>query len=195
MEGAGVRRAVPEEAEDDAIRPLEVFREGGAGGDRNVAGNDAGGAQVPPTDVRDMHGAAAAATVAGGLAEQLRHHGVPVRLALRLGFGHQIPHRAAVTVAAMGAGDQVAAGDGGDSARGHRLLARREVRGTLERTLAEQLIDALFELADLAHGAEVIRQLLAGVSTLSHRLGQRGLRQRREMGIGDHGTRLAPKTG
>ena len=66
MEVAGVGGAVAEEAEHDSVAVLQLLGQRGAGGDGDVAADDAGGTQVALLHIGDVHGAAAAHAVAGG---------------------------------------------------------------------------------------------------------------------------------
>jgi hypothetical protein len=60
--------------EHDAVRAVVVERQRRAGGDRQLAADDAPAAEEAAIDVEQVHRAAVPAGDSGGLAEQLRHH-------------------------------------------------------------------------------------------------------------------------
>ena len=135
--------AVAEEADHDAVEALHLVGQRRAGGDRDAARDDAVGAEVAGGDVGDVHRAAAAAAVAGLLAEQLGHHLLEVGA---LGD--------AVAVAAVGRGDRVVGAQGEAGAGGRGLLADREVHGAVHQAAGEQVVDGLLEAADAPHGPD-----------------------------------------
>src|SRR3989304_418894 len=107
MEGASIRSAVAEKAQDDLFGGLELLSQSSPDCNREVAAYDASGAQVPVLDIRNMHRAAFPFAVPTRAAEHFSHHLVVMRL---LGFGCTgdfIPMCMGVTMTAMGAGDQV----------------------------------------------------------------------------------------
>ncbi len=99
----------------------------GAGGHRDVAAHDAGGAQVALLHVGDVHRATPAQAVAGLAAAQLGHHLVIVFLLGLFGLGDDCAPGVAVPVAAVGAGDQIVVAQDRDGADGDGLLAGVEV--------------------------------------------------------------------
>ena len=105
----------------DSAAPVAI---GDPGADDAVGAQDA---QLRPGDV---HGAALALAVAGGLAVQLGHHAA---------------HLAAlgddVAVAAVGAGDVVVVVEGGAHADRHRLLAQVQVHEAGQLAGGEQVLD------------------------------------------------------
>ena len=107
MKVAGARSAVAKEAEDDPVGALHRLGQPCAGGHRDVAADDAGRAQVALLHIGDVHGPPPPEAIAGLTAAQLGHHLVIVLLLGFLGLGDGRPPRVAVTVAAVGAGDQV----------------------------------------------------------------------------------------
>ena len=73
MERADVHRAVAEVADGDALALLVAQRVRGAGGEREVAADDAVAAVEAVLDVEEVHRAALPFREAGGLAEELGH--------------------------------------------------------------------------------------------------------------------------
>ena len=72
--GAHVHRAVAELADHGLLLAATDHGEREAGGDRQLAGDDAPAAVEAAVDVEQVHRAAAAVRAAVGAAEQLRHH-------------------------------------------------------------------------------------------------------------------------
>ena len=110
-----------------------------------------------PVRVSDVHRAALAAAVAGGLAEELGEHAVDGRA-----LGQ------AVAVPAVGAGDVVVPAQGFADADGDGLLADVQVRqpGHFRRDV--QLVDLLFEEADLQHLLVQVQPVLDVKGWLGH---------------------------
>ena len=112
MERALVGGAVAEEADGHPAGAERLGGERRAAGQRDAAADDAVGAEHPFVDVGDVHRAALALADAGRLAHQLGHHAGDVDA---LGD--------AVTVAAVGRGDEVVVGQVGADADRDGLLA------------------------------------------------------------------------
>ena len=78
MKGALVGGAVTEEGHGDVFPVLHLDGQAAAGGDGDATAHDGVSAQIALGEVGDVHRAAAALAVAGGLAHQLRQG--PVQL-------------------------------------------------------------------------------------------------------------------
>jgi hypothetical protein len=143
--------AIAEEADDHLAALAQADGGAGAGGDADAAADDAVGAEDAGVEVGDVHGAALALAVAGGLAKQLRHHQVE---AAALGD--------AVAVAAVGAGDVVLGAQRGAGADGDGLHADVGVGGAADQAFHEELDDLGVEVADRPHLAVEVDEQLAG---------------------------------
>ena len=159
MECAGGACAVAEECDGDLAVLAELGAESRAGGDGDAGADDAVGAQVAEFDVGDVHGAALAAAVAGGTAEEFGHHLVHARA-----LGN------AVAVAAVGAGDEVAVVQGGADAGGGGFLPDVEVQGAAHLGRAEGFFGGFFEAADAPHDPVDPAKLVVG-ELLQHAVG------------------------
>ena len=122
MPGAHVHRAVAELAEDRLRAALAHEREREAGGDRQLAGDDAPAAVEAALDVEQVHRAAAAVRAAVGAAEQLGHDGLGRDAA-----------REREAVAAVAGDEQVVRLERVHGADGGGLLAGREVAVAADR--------------------------------------------------------------
>ena len=132
MEAAGVGRAVAEIDRDhvaflarDQRRPER---------ERDRAADDAGRRHQPPAHVHDVHGAAAAAAIAGVLAGQLRHQQVGIGAA-----GEEMSVRAVRAV------EVVALAQGRGDADGDAFLADADMDEAAQLLAVAQLDHALFE--------------------------------------------------
>ena len=133
--------AVTEESHGEVVLlALHLLGQGGAGGDGDAAGHDGVGAQVALGEVSDVHGAGAAAAVAGVTAHHLGQG-----LAQVAALGH------AVAVAAVGGGDVVLVGHVGADGCGDCLLAQVQMDGAVDLVGAEQIPGGFLEVADLQH--------------------------------------------
>src|SRR5690606_25092074 len=132
----------------------DADRVGGAHRDRDAGSDHAVGAEHADREVGNVHRAAAAAAVAGGLAEELLEHAGDVR-----------PLGDRVSVAAVGGREVVARTQVRTHARRHRLLPGGQVQGAThgdagvlllaegrDTALARDLRGVL-ERADAAHRA------------------------------------------
>ena len=119
VEHALMGGAIAEEGQRDSAVFLVLGAERGAGGQRDARTHDAVGAQDTQVGVSDVHGAALALVGTGGLAVQLRHHGLGV---------HALGD--AVAVAAVGAGDVVIGIQRRAAANRHRFLTQTQVQET-----------------------------------------------------------------
>ena len=149
MEGADVRRRVPERRDRHLVGSAHLRRPGTPRGDRQTAPDDAGRADEADAHVAEVHGAAAAATHARLTPEQLGEEAGQVD-ALR-----QRP-----PVPAVGRRQVVVGRQLGAEADGHRLLADAEVRRAVDEALVQQPADRLLAAADQEHEPVVGRQLL-----------------------------------
>ena len=172
--------AVAGEAAHHAVVAEVAAGQGRAGGDRHAAADDGVGAEMADGKVGDVHRAAAAATIAFVLAEQLADRPVDMLFERRLdqllaavgaAAGHArakrlFIHRAdgdgalgqALAVAAVGAGDVVGDAQRRAGAGGRSFLADRDVRRAAIIVIANgivsagtQLDDHLLEFADDQH--------------------------------------------
>ena len=113
--------------------------------DGNAAGHNAVGPQHADAEIRNMHGAALALTVAGPLPVQFRHHAVEVR-----------PLGNTVTVAAVGTDDLVVPVEGCAYTHRYRLLADVAVHYTVDLACLKIVRGALLKAADGLHSAQYI---------------------------------------
>jgi hypothetical protein len=150
-ERALVRAAVARERDRDLIRPLHAGRESHAAHERRTAADDPVGAQHALGEVGDVHRPALAVAEAGRLAVDLGHHPLDVAAL-----------RDRVTVAAVGAGHVVVRPEVRAHARGDRLLAGVQVHEAGDLPRRELAVQALLELANRAHDAVGLEQLLPG---------------------------------
>ena len=144
MKRAVVGRAVAEEAEDDLPLAPHLAGEPGARADGDVAADDSRRAEVARAHVGDVHRAALALAIAGGLAAELGEHVFQLAAA-----------RDAVAVAAVGAGDDVVRPDRRARADRDGLLAGVNVGRALQDVAPQELEDLLLERADHHHATEV----------------------------------------
>ena len=119
---------------------LHLDGQAAASGDGDAAAHDGVGAQVALGEVRDVHGAAAALAVAGGLAHQLRQRPVQLR-----------PLSDAVAVAPVGGGDVVLIRQLGADGGGDGLFAGVQVDGAAQFVFREQCPRRLLKIPDLVH--------------------------------------------
>ena len=149
MEGASGSGAIAEEGDGDFAVLANLGPQRRAGGDRDAGADNAVGAEVAELNVGDVHGAALAAAVAGGAAEE---------------FGHHLVHAGALgdamAVAAVGAGDEVALVQSGADAGGGGFLADVEVEGTAHFGGQEGLLSRFLEATDAPHDAVDPAQLV-----------------------------------
>jgi hypothetical protein len=124
---------------------------------RDAAADDGIGAEMAEAHVGDVHRSALAATIAIGLARDLRQH--PRRLGAA---------RDKDAVAAMMGGEAVLGVHGAHDA-GDALLADGEMQhGACALRSHEQLADALLQRADATHVAiERVEQLVVGTHLIS----------------------------
>src|SRR5581483_5944172 len=141
--------SVPEETGDDAVAALQAQPVRGADGERARAADDRVRAEHALLHRRDVHAAAAPPAVAVLAADDLRHHPPQVET---LGD--------TVTVAAVGARDQVVGTERRADTDGDRLHADVRVHRAADELLLEQLHRAQLEAADPPHGEEQLLQLL-----------------------------------
>jgi hypothetical protein len=147
VEGADVRRTVTEEGDGDRVAALVDGGERRAHGVRDTATDDAVRAEHADAEVVDVHAAAAALAVAGGLAEQLGVHELQVR-----------PLRDRVAVAAVRRGDDVVIAQRRHDAGGHCFLADVEVQEAGHPPAFHELARLLLEEPDTHHSAVQIEQ-------------------------------------
>ena len=159
MEGAAVGRAVSEEDHGDGAGLLVAGRQGRAHGQAVAAAHHAVGAQHPHAEVRNVLGAALAPAVAGGLAVQLRHHGLEVRA---LGDG--------VPVAPVGAGDVVLLIQAGAHAGGDGLLANVDVDVPQKFAGLTAALGLQVKFADLDHCFVMVQQFFSCHHQATHLL-------------------------
>src|SRR5262245_5061821 len=157
VEQALAQRAVAEEAHGDLSGAAHLRRQRGAGGDARRAADDGVGAEVAGLRIRDVHRTALAAAVAGFLAEQLGEHP-----------GHRRTLGQAVAVAAMRARDEVVALQRLADSDGYALLAYIKVGEARHLGALVELVDLLFEGADLRHLAVHVEVLLEIQPRLGH---------------------------
>ena len=149
VEGADIGGAVAEEAGRDVLGALVLRAPGGAAGDRQMRADDGIGAHDAVLDRGQMHGAALAA-----------HQPV---VALHQFAQHLLDGDAAgqsMGMTAIGAERQIARLHGAGKAGRHRLLAEREMAGSLDQVLQEQVVGALLGLAEDDLGPVHVQALL-----------------------------------
>ncbi len=151
VKGPLVGRAVAEEAGRHPAVVLISTGEGDAERDGRPRRDDAVGTDHAQLQRSDVHGAALAPVVAGGLGEQLRVHELRVAA-----LGDQ------VTVAPVRRGDVVVRVQGFADADAHGLLATVKMHGPGNARLLHQQRSPLVELADPNHGLEHANHLLFG---------------------------------
>jgi hypothetical protein len=150
VEGAFVRRTIPEEADRYVVALAVPIRERGADGDGDAAGDDAVRAEYAELEVRDVHAAALAVAVAGRPAEQLRVHQPEVA-----SFGDD------VAVPAMSRGDLVGIGEVDHDAGGDGLFPDIEVQRARDFPRLGEPARFLLEVADANHPSVEVEQLVA----------------------------------
>ena len=140
MERTPVRGTVAEEAHGHLAGLTQLRRPPGASGDAKPSGHNAVGAQHADRKICNVHGATLALAIAGGAAKQLGHHAFDISA-----LGNTM------AVAAMRAGDVIAALQRFAHAHGDGFLADVEVRqaGHLGRLV--KLVHLLFEGTNLSH--------------------------------------------
>src|SRR6516164_4676457 len=158
--GALVAAAVAEERDADPAGALELGRQRGPADQRRPAADDAVGAEHALGQVGDVHRAALAVAAAGLAAVDLGHHLPDV-----YAFGD------AVAMAAVRAGDGVAAVEVDADADRRGLLARVQVHEARDLAGGELGVHALLELADGPHLPVGSQQLLPGQGPPLHRVG------------------------
>ena len=147
VERAGVRRAVAEERDGDALLAAHLERERSADDAGHAAADDGVRAEVADLDVVQVHRAAVAAAAAFDLAVELGHDPLDRR-----------PLRDRVPVGAVRRRDDVLARERGADARRRCLLADRDVQEPGQLAGAEAILDLLLEPADEQHLAEEAAQ-------------------------------------
>ena len=118
----------------------KVQSQSAAGGDGDAAAHDGVGAQIALGEIGDVHGAAAALAVAGGLAHQF------CQCAIQFGaLGN------AVAMTPVGGCNQILIRQLGTDRGGHGLLAGVQVNRAPQFVLREQCPRRLLEVPDLVH--------------------------------------------
>ena len=145
-------RPVTEERDGHTAVAPELGRRRRPGRNRQAGGHDAVGAEDPELGVGDVHGAAAAAIRALVLAHQLGEH--PGRVQT---LGQ------AVTMTAMGRGDDVRGTQGPAGSDGRRLLPGGEMDEAGDLAVAVERRHALLEAADHEHAALHLGQIDHGI--------------------------------
>src|ERR687893_1064612 len=140
VEDALVGGALAEEAERRVVLAAPLEGPARAAGYAHAPADYAVGAEHPGPHVGDVHRAALAVAVAGGLAEQLRGHAV-----------HVEAERDGVPVAAVGGGDHVPLLQGGYGPDGDGLLPDVEVRRPVDLPLGVEVVYLLVEGAAEEH--------------------------------------------
>ena len=165
MEGADVRGAVAELAQDDTGRVGLIECERRADRDRQVPADDAPAAVEAALHVEQVHRAAIAPRDAGRLAEQLRHDRV----------GSE-PTRERRSVVAVAREQVVALAEPVDRADVRGLLADAEVAVAPDAGARVLLLGALLEATHQVHravepsgGCRVLRDIAALRDDLGHR--------------------------
>ena len=151
QERALVGAAVAGEGDRDLVGVPDLGGQADAADQRRAAADDAVGAEHPFRQVGDVHRAALAVAEAVALAVDLGHHALDVAA-----LGDR------VAVAAMRAGDVVVGAEVGADAGRDRLLARVEMHEARDLAGGELGVQALLELADRAHHAVGLEQLVLG---------------------------------
>ncbi|MBS1253601.1 MAG: hypothetical protein MAG451_02653 [Anaerolineales bacterium] len=151
MEVTRVGRPIAEEAQHDLIQPLQLPAEAGSHGQRYAAGYDSVGAQAPQIQVGHVHGAAAPATDARILAQQLGHHGVHI---LALGDS--------MAMTAMGGGDVVIGPESGNRSDRHRLFADVEVHRPVDLAGEVELMRRLLKCPNQIHLTQQFDEAVGG---------------------------------
>ena len=142
VEGADVAAAVTEERGDHRVLAAVGAGERGAHGDRDAGPDDAVGAQHAARQVVDVHAAAAAAAVAGGLAVQLGEHRSELGA-----LGDRVP------VPAVRGGDLVVVAQDRHHPGGDGLLADVQVQEAGHGARLGELAGGLLEQPDPHHPA------------------------------------------
>ena len=148
--GALVGTSVTEEAGGGLARTPDTAREPGAAGQWRTATDDAVGTEHAAIDIGDVHRAALALAATGRFAADLGHH--PVDL-------HALGN--AVSVAAVGAGDEVVVVQVGAHPDGDRFFSGVEMNEAGDQAGGEILVQPVLEFADLSHPSIDPQQLVA----------------------------------
>ena len=150
-EDAALHGAVAEEHDCDRVASGEARSERAAQRERDVAADDAGGAEEAVLDVDEVHRAAEAAAESAFAAHQLGHDALERRA-----------FRDRVTVRAMAAVDGVVVAQLRADADRDRLLTRAQMDEAVDLVRAREPADPLLEDADPPHGAEELELVQAG---------------------------------
>ena len=133
-----------------------------AGGERNAAADNAGGAEIAIGRIEDVQDAAAAETVAGAASHDL---------------GHQAPDIGAfgetMAVAAMIAGDHVVAAQQRAHADRHRFLPGAQMHQPGDDARGRKIAHLFFEAADQLHRAQQPQAFLGRGRRRNRRCGRR----------------------
>ena len=139
---------IAEETHDHLIGTAHIGGIGSASGQADATTDNAVSAQDAQIEIGNVHRAALALAIAGGLAQQFGHHQSRVAALSQ-----------AMPMAAMRAGDVVVPAQGRTRADSHRFLSSVGVSGTAQHVLHEQHARRLVKAADQPHAVVHVRKL------------------------------------